>query len=76
MVSTTKVGWTAGAGIEAAFADNWTARIEYLYVALQNGTCNTPNPCGVDFLTIGLPANQAVKFDASLIRLGVDYKFR
>ncbi len=78
LVSTTKVGWTAGAGIEAAFADNWTARIEYLYVALQNGSCNTAtgNPCGVDFLTTGLPATQAVKFDASLIRLGVDYKFR
>jgi outer membrane immunogenic protein len=78
LVSTTKVGWTAGAGIEAAFADNWTARIEYLYVALQNGSCNTAtgNPCGVDFLTTGLPATHAVKFDASLIRLGVDYKFR
>jgi outer membrane immunogenic protein len=24
----TKGGWTAGAGVEAAFADNWTARIE------------------------------------------------
>ena len=29
--TSTKIGWTAGAGVEAAFADNWTARIEYLY---------------------------------------------
>jgi outer membrane immunogenic protein len=73
LVSSTKVGWTAGAGIEAAFADNWTARIEYLFVDLQNGTCNVANPCGYDG---SVAATQAIKFDASLIRLGVDYKFR
>ncbi len=38
--SETKAGWTAGAGIEAAFADNWTARVEYLFVDLQNATFN------------------------------------
>lgn len=26
-------GWTAGAGIEAAMTQNWTAKVEYLYVA-------------------------------------------
>jgi opacity protein-like surface antigen len=31
--SSTNVGWTAGLGGEAAFAQNWTARIEYLYIA-------------------------------------------
>jgi outer membrane immunogenic protein len=63
--STTKAGWTAGAGVEAAFADNWTARIEYLFVDLQNGSFGLP---------AGGPAT--VKFDANLVRLGVDYKFR
>ena len=72
-VSSTKGGWTAGAGVEVAFADNWTARVEYLFVDLQNSTCSTANPCGNDILG---PANQTVSFDASLIRLGVDYKFR
>lgn len=72
-VSSTKAGWTAGAGVEVAFADNWTARVEYLFVDLQNTTCSTANPCGNDVLG---PANQTVKFDANLIRLGVDYKFR
>ncbi len=33
-VKSNKAGWTAGAGVEAAFADNWTARIEYLFVDL------------------------------------------
>jgi outer membrane immunogenic protein len=27
-------GWTAGAGLEHAFAPNWTAKVEYLYVDL------------------------------------------
>ncbi len=33
-----KAGWSAGAGIEAAFADNWTARLEYLFIDPQNAT--------------------------------------
>lgn len=42
--SHTQSGWTAGAGIEWAFADNWTAKVEYLYVNLGNGsvTCVSP----------------------------------
>jgi outer membrane immunogenic protein len=67
-VSTTKAGWTAGAGIEAAFADNWTARVEYLFVDLQNGSFNAGTPV--------LATPTTVSFDGSLIRLGIDYKFR
>jgi outer membrane immunogenic protein len=74
LVSSTKFGWTAGTGVEAAFTDNWTGRIEYLYVNLQNATCNTANPCGNDPGPV--PANQTVKLSTSMIRLGVDYKFR
>ena len=40
-VSSTKAGWTAGAGVEVAFTDNWTARVEYLFVDLENATCTT-----------------------------------
>jgi outer membrane immunogenic protein len=69
--NTTKAGWTAGAGIEAAFTDNWTARVEYLFIDLQNGTL--PTILGTIPAT---PGTTTVKFDASLIRLGVDYKFR
>ena len=25
--STTEVGWTAGAGVEVAFTENWTAKV-------------------------------------------------
>jgi outer membrane immunogenic protein len=60
-----KAGWVAGAGIEAAFSDNVTARLEYLFVDLSSATCN-----------LSCPVNTTVKFDTSMIRLGVDYKFR
>jgi len=72
--SSTKAGWTAGAGIEAAFTDNLTARIEYLFMSLQNGSCNNASNCGLDAPSV--PANDTVKFSTSMIRLGLDYKFR
>jgi outer membrane immunogenic protein len=65
--SSTEVGWTAGAGVEAALADNWTARIEYLYVDLSSGSCTS---------ACGAPTTQAVSFTQNLIRAGVDFKFR
>jgi outer membrane immunogenic protein len=45
--STTRTGWTAGAGLEYAFADNWTAKVEYDYLgfgsqALNLATSTTP----------------------------------
>jgi outer membrane immunogenic protein len=72
--NSTEFGWTAGAGVEFALADNWTARVEYLFVDLGNSTCNTLNTCGTDNGTGA--ANQTVKFDANVIRVGVDYLFR
>jgi outer membrane immunogenic protein len=44
----TKGGWTAGAGLEAAFTENLTARIEYLYLKLGNVVCTSPAACGAD----------------------------
>jgi outer membrane immunogenic protein len=53
--------------VEVAFADNWTAKVEYLYANLGNGTCTTA--CGSPPLpiSIGLTDN--------LVRGGVNYKF-
>jgi outer membrane immunogenic protein len=65
--TSTEIGWTAGAGVEAAFTDNWTARIEYLFVDLRSGSCTS---------ACGSPPTQSVSFDENLIRAGVDFKFR
>jgi outer membrane immunogenic protein len=39
--NTTNAGWTLGAGVEYAFAGNWTVKAEYLYVDLGNFNCAT-----------------------------------
>jgi outer membrane immunogenic protein len=74
--SNTEYGWTAGAGIEWAFADNWTAKVEYLYVDLGNSTCNNSASWGFDApATPAVAANDSVKFTESMIRAGVNFKF-
>ena len=70
--SNTEFGWTAGTGIEWAFADNWTAKVEYLFVDLGNTTCNTSANCGFD---AGIASNNSVSFTESMIRAGVNFKF-
>ena len=64
--SSTQAGWTAGAGIEYAFAPNWSAKVEYLFVDLANASCGTTN-CGGTTTT--------VSFNENIIRGGVNFKF-
>ena len=61
--SDTHVGWTIGAGIEAAITDNFTLRGEYLYTDLGK----------VDGNLGGSPF--ATEFDSHTVRAGVTYKF-
>jgi outer membrane immunogenic protein len=72
--SATKRGWTAGAGVEVAVAAHWTAKAEYLFVDLANGSCTTD--CAIANAN-GPPLipNVAVKFDESIVRAGINYKF-
>ena len=62
----TKVGWTAGAGLEYAFIDHWSAKLEYLYVDLGKATCDAVCSGGDPF---------DVTFNTSIVRAGVNYKF-
>lgn len=61
--STSKWGYTIGAGLEYAFLGNWTGKIEYLYVNLGSFDAGTP------------PVTNTVDFDANIIRVGLNYKF-
>jgi outer membrane immunogenic protein len=73
----TQTGWTVGAGVEWAFADNWTARVEYLYVDLGSSStsCSTLACTGVS--GSGGPAIPvSAGLTESLVRAGVDFKFR
>ena len=69
--STANFGWTAGFGVEWAFAGSWSARAEYDFIGLENQT-----------LTVALPASP---FGGDLINVnnrninmftaGLNYKF-
>jgi outer membrane immunogenic protein len=52
-VGATKIdaGWVAGAGIEYAFAPNWTIRVEYDYMGFGNSTVGTMtvDPCNNNY---------------------------
>jgi outer membrane immunogenic protein len=62
----TNAGWTVGAGLEFAIAQNWTAKAEYLYVDLGKFNCG---------LSCGVTATDNVSFTTNLVRAGVNYRF-
>lgn len=59
--SHTNAGWTLGAGAEMGLTQNWSAKIEYLYVDLANS----------NFVVTG--ASNGYRF--GLIRAGINYRF-
>jgi outer membrane immunogenic protein len=67
--TSTVAGWSVGAGVEVAFAQNWTAKVEYLFVDLPNVTCTTTTNCG-------LLAGSTVTLNENMVRVGVNYKFQ
>jgi len=65
--SRTLDGWAAGAGVEYAFAPNWSAKLEYLHVELDQktffaGVCAVPSLCQAGA-------------DVDLVRVGLNYRF-
>src|SRR5207253_9254402 len=66
----TNSGWLVGAGIEWAFAPNWSAKVEYNYLGLDSRTFTVP--AGVflagDTFTTSNPNVQMVK-------VGINYRF-
>jgi outer membrane immunogenic protein len=74
--TTTNFGWTAGVGVEWAFAGNWSARIEYDFIGLQNQSITVPG-----IATPGTPGafnGDTLNFNnrnISLITAGLNYKF-
>jgi len=70
-VSQTKAGWTVGGGTEWAFAHNWSAKIEYLYVDFGN----------VSATALNAPADNgdSVRYTwhtkENIVRAGVNYHF-
>jgi outer membrane immunogenic protein len=61
-------GWTVGAGAEMRLTRELTAKIEYLYVGLQDKSYFNPAPNPV------FSSGQRVSADDHLVRFGVNYK--
>lgn len=59
--SKTHIGWTIGAGVEFGLAQQWSAKLEYLYADLSNRTYS------ITGVGNGLESN--------FIRVGVNYRF-
>ncbi len=75
----TRVGWTVGTGVEWAFSDNWSAKVEYDYVYFGSKATDfsgvIANPGG------GAPITNATIFNTnntqsvSEVKFGINYKF-
>jgi len=68
----TLVGWTAGAGIEYAFTDNWTAKLEYKYVNFGSQDVSGRIIGG---LADGVNVTTKETPDFHSVLVGINYKF-
>jgi outer membrane immunogenic protein len=62
-------GWTVGGGIEAALTDDWTAKVEYLYIDLGHMVSTFT---GVVPFT---PIATSTHVTDNIVRLGINYRF-
>jgi outer membrane immunogenic protein len=61
-------GWTAGGGIEVAFTQNWSAKVEYLY--MDFGTRD-----GSWTLTALPTITDSTRLQSNIVRGGMNYRF-
>jgi opacity protein-like surface antigen len=61
----THTGYVLGVGAEWAFAQNWTAKLEYQYVSLGSSTYTFAGP----------PPSPGVAITDNIFKVGLNYKF-
>jgi outer membrane immunogenic protein len=59
-------GWTVGGGVEMRLTSDWSAKVEYLYVGLQDKSYFNPSPIPFQ--------SQHTNPDDHILRVGVNYK--
>jgi outer membrane immunogenic protein len=69
--SGSRLGWTAGAGVDIALTSNWSARLEYLYVAIDDisTSARIPNVLGLGSSAKGIDVRD------NIVRVGLNYRF-
>jgi len=70
-LSSTSLGWTAGAGVDVALSSNWSARFEYLHIE-ANGFKPTIQIPGV--LGAGT-ASESANYRDDILRFALNYRF-
>jgi outer membrane immunogenic protein len=74
--SSWRAGWTAGAGVEYAFAPHWSAKAEYLYYDLGSISYNSTLTGTVPMATFGtVGMASSADFKGNIVRGGINYKF-
>jgi outer membrane immunogenic protein len=73
--SSTRVGWTIGAGVEYALTNNITIGAEYLYVDLGSNNITTSGNAAAATYFPGVYASAKIDYNASIFRALVNYKF-
>ena len=61
-------GWALGGGVEYAFTNNWTAKIEGLYVDIDRGNKLRWRPAAAS-------TRPSSGTDFGVVRAGLNYKF-
>ncbi|WP_188611219.1 outer membrane protein [Chelatococcus reniformis] len=69
----TATGWTVGGGLEYAFTDNITAKVEGLYVSLDRGNSDVYLPGAA--LATSYYSNGSKNNEFGVVRVGLNYKF-
>ncbi|CAN5520689.1 porin family protein [soil metagenome] len=69
----TVAGWTAGAGVEHAFTNNWSAKVEYLYADFGKQSVTSPVLAGQT--PTAVLVNRDVDLKTNTLRGGLNYHF-
>jgi outer membrane immunogenic protein len=72
--TSTRVGWTAGGGIEGAIGGNWTAKLEYLYMDLGTVSASFVTPVVTPTGTL-LGIRYSSHITDNILRVGLNYRF-
>jgi outer membrane immunogenic protein len=77
-LNNTRVGWTAGGGVEWMFLPNWSVKVEYLYYDLGSVSFGlsplTTTVTGVGVFSTAFPQS-STRFNGNIVRAGLNYHF-
>jgi outer membrane immunogenic protein len=69
--SDTRVGWTAGAGVEGKITQNWSAKLEYLYMDLGRFSSGPFTLAPASAISTSVSS----RFTDHILRAGINYEF-